>query len=129
MFPIVVPTWHASTRQEPVKQSPKATAPCASALKVSRYHSQCTTHLRLLQPAELLYRSSRVTLDPLKWPARLAGPQQQDLYATRSLAADPGLDLPFTVISISRPSASKSRMRRSMEKPVNFPWLSADTFG
>jgi hypothetical protein len=50
-------------------------------------------------------------------------------HATRSLAADLDLALPFTVISISRPSTSKSRISRSIEKPVTLPCLSAEIFG
>ena len=52
-----------------------------------------------------------------------------DDYATRSLAA--GLDLPFrlTVISMSRPSISKSRIKRSIEKPDSLPCLSAEILG
>ena len=50
-------------------------------------------------------------------------------YATRSLAADPGLDLRLTVISTSRPSLKRSRIRRSIEKPDSLPRLSAEILG
>ena len=50
-------------------------------------------------------------------------------HATRSLAADPGLVLPLTVISTSRPSLKRRRIRRSIEKPDSLPCLSAETLG
>lgn len=52
-----------------------------------------------------------------------------DIHATRSLAIDFDLALPFTVISMSRPSTSRSRIRRSIEKPDSLPCLSAETLG
>jgi len=60
------------------------------------------------------------------WLAGCAGP---DSHATRSLATDLDLALPLTVISMSRPSASKNRINRSIEKPDSFPCLSAETLG
>jgi hypothetical protein len=59
----------------------------------------------------------------------LGMPSEPDNHATRSLAIDPGLDLPFTVISMSRPSTNRSRIRRSIENPESFPCLSAETLG
>ena len=52
-----------------------------------------------------------------------------DNHATRSFAIDPGLDLPFTEISMSRPRSSRSRIRRSIENPESFPCLSAEILG
>ena len=56
-------------------------------------------------------------------------PSGRASHATRSLAIDPDLDLPLTVISMSRPSTSRSRIRRSIEKPDSLPCLRADTLG
>ena len=62
--------------------------------------------------------------------APLAGPARtQFLHATRSLANNLDLGLPFTVISMSRPSTSKRRIRRSIENPDSLPCFSAETLG
>ncbi len=42
---------------------------------------------------------------------------------------DPDLDFPFTVISMSRPSKSKNRISRSIEKADSFPCFSAEILG
>ena len=59
---------------------------------------------------------------------RLVG-QLRESHATRSLATDLELALRLTVISMSRPSTSKSRIKRSIEKPDSLPCLSAETLG
>jgi hypothetical protein len=50
-------------------------------------------------------------------------------YATRSVAADLALRLPFAAISMSRPSLKRSRISRSIEKPDSLPCLRAETLG
>ena len=58
-----------------------------------------------------------------------APPSDPGSHATRSLATDLDLALPLTVISMSRPSLSRRRISRSIEKPDNLPRLSAETLG
>src|ERR1019366_6899051 len=59
---------------------------------------------------------------------RLVG-QLRESHATRSLATDLELALRLTVISMSRPSTSKSRIKRSIEEPDSLPCFSPETLG
>src|SRR6185437_8073782 len=58
-----------------------------------------------------------------------AGASNQSVQATRSLAMEADRRFLFTIISISRPSSSRKRIKRSIEKPDSLPSLSAEIFG